>query len=83
MARGANPLRARARRRKAPPEQEAWAVVQGRYRYALGRCWDPALPRICWIMLNPSTADGTQDDPTLRGDRANAARARARDCPRP
>src|SRR5690349_24682525 len=29
----------------------------GTYRYALSREWDVALPRLCVVMLNPSTAD--------------------------
>ena len=37
-----------------------------RYRYALWRTWDDALPRVMFIGLNPSTADETVDDPTLR-----------------
>ena len=36
------------------------------YRYSLTRAWDPALPTILFIGLNPSTADSTQDDPTVR-----------------
>jgi hypothetical protein len=37
------------------------------YRYALGRLWDPTRPvDLTWCMLNPSTADGTKDDPTIR-----------------
>lgn len=36
------------------------------YRYQLLRVWDETLPRILFIMLNPSTADATKDDPTIR-----------------
>ena len=36
-----------------------------RYRYTLVRIWDPTLPRLCCCMLNPSTADIDQDDPTV------------------
>jgi len=38
----------------------------GKYRYRLDRVWDESLPRLGWIMLNPSTADGLADDPTIR-----------------
>lgn len=38
----------------------------GRYRYSLSRTWDSALPRVAFVMLNPSTADGRADDPTIR-----------------
>jgi len=38
----------------------------GRYRYALWRTWDVSLPSVCFIALNPSTADATRDDPTMR-----------------
>jgi hypothetical protein len=36
------------------------------YRYALWRVWDDSKPYVMFIGLNPSTADETQDDPTIR-----------------
>ena len=36
------------------------------YRYALIRLWDEESPQAMFIGLNPSTADETQDDPTIR-----------------
>lgn len=41
------------------------------YRYTLTRCLCLPVPRdsvrtLCWVMLNPSTADETVDDPTIR-----------------
>lgn len=36
------------------------------YRYSLARTWDWLLPRCTFVMLNPSTADAQQDDPTIR-----------------
>ena len=38
----------------------------GRYRYLLTRSWDESSGQCVFIMLNPSTADGWQDDPTIR-----------------
>ena len=38
----------------------------GLYRYSMIRQWDSSLPPQCWIMLNPSTADDSVDDPTIR-----------------
>ncbi len=36
------------------------------WRYALYRVWDPATPPAMFIGLNPSTADETTDDNTIR-----------------
>ena len=43
----------------------------GRYRYRLWRHLPASLVLtargcVCWVMLNPSTADASKDDPTLR-----------------
>jgi hypothetical protein len=37
-----------------------------RFRYRLWRRWDGSLPVVAFVMLNPSTADASQDDPTIR-----------------
>lgn len=39
--------------------------IDGRHRYTLGRRWDDGDP-VVFVMLNPSTADAAQDDPTIR-----------------
>jgi hypothetical protein len=36
------------------------------YRYCLRRTWDASMPTLAFLMLNPSTADATADDPTIR-----------------
>lgn len=38
----------------------------GKYRYQLWRIWDESKPLAVFIMLNPSTADADEDDPTIR-----------------
>jgi hypothetical protein len=38
----------------------------GTYRYRLWRTWDTSKPVLAFVLLNPSTADATTDDPTLR-----------------
>lgn len=38
----------------------------GRYRYSLSRLWEPTGPRAVFIMLNPSTACASRNDPTIR-----------------
>ncbi|WP_072562650.1 DUF1643 domain-containing protein [Granulibacter bethesdensis] len=35
------------------------------YRYELRRCWDKAAPAVMFIMMNPSTAIPTHDDPSV------------------
>ena len=36
------------------------------YRYSLSRIWEPTKHPLAFIGLNPSTADETEDDPTIR-----------------
>ena len=36
------------------------------YRYALWRTWEQSKGHVMFIGLNPSTADETKDDPTIR-----------------
>jgi len=36
-----------------------------KYRYVLSRIWDETKPKVMIIGLNPSTADETEDDPTI------------------
>lgn len=44
----------------------AFISKDGLYRYHLSRTWDLTKPRLTFVMLNPSTADGQADDPTIR-----------------
>lgn len=36
-----------------------------KYRYRLWRVWDTSLPLMFFILMNPSTADETANDPTI------------------
>ena len=45
---------------------DSGAQIDGEYRWRLWRRWSEVEPMLLWVMLNPSTADGTQDDPTIR-----------------
>jgi hypothetical protein len=38
----------------------------GQYRYLLQRRWSEVGPLLTFVMLNPSTADASNDDPTIR-----------------
>src|SRR5687768_14824465 len=50
----------------SPVERDARFSDCGTYRYNLTRLWDARLIRVCWVMLNPSTADQHEDDATIR-----------------
>src|SRR5580693_7206992 len=50
------------------------AVIEGEYRYSLTRIWDSSLFPMVFIMLNPSTADHRNDDPTITRCRNRALR---------
>lgn len=47
-------------------ERSATFANDGMFRNTLLRMWDPSLPRVVFIMLNPSTADAEKDDQTIR-----------------
>lgn len=49
----------------SPPAATAILSNDGRYRYLLTRWWAPG-PAALFVMLNPSTADGTTKDSTIR-----------------
>ncbi len=47
-------------------ERTAEFSACGTYRYALTRVWNPGKPKVVFIGLNPSTANASLDDPTIR-----------------
>lgn len=46
--------------------RDAEVSACGAYRYWLRRVWEVGPPLGAFVMLNPSTADATADDPTVR-----------------
>jgi hypothetical protein len=62
-----------------PPAGDA--LIVGDYRYWLSRTWDADGPVLCWVMLNPSTADADTDDPTITRCRKRAMRLEYRGKP--
>jgi hypothetical protein len=53
---------------------DAYISKDGKYRYWLVRVWDPRLPLLAIIGVNPSKADWKKDDPTIRKDIGFATR---------
>src|SRR5262245_24680981 len=51
--------------RAKPIKKTASISACGAFRWTLARTWGCG-QQICWVMLNPSTADRRRDDPTIR-----------------
>ncbi len=53
---------------EAEPQAQSGAIISecGLYRYHLWRVWDSLLPVMVFVMQNPSTADASEDDHTIR-----------------
>jgi hypothetical protein len=49
-----------------PADKGAVISADDKYRYALWRVWNHHKPCVLFIMLNPSTADASKDDPTIK-----------------
>jgi len=60
------PKSGRARTLKKRPPSGSSAAIVGRFRYSLTRWWEGPGGKVVWVMLNPSTADEIEDDPTIR-----------------
>lgn len=61
---GGSELMASVQNLLAPGDRGATFSPDLRYRYALWREWGSG-PWLCWVLLNPSTADAVQNDPTV------------------
>ncbi|MEW9699074.1 DUF1643 domain-containing protein [Paenibacillus sp. SI8] len=47
-------------------KREAIFSDKRKYRYSLLREWDSSLPRVLYVMLNPSIADAEIDDQSIK-----------------
>ena len=56
----------RSSTRKGPVARAARFSLDRAYRYTLRRSWNRRLPACAFVLLNPSTADERDDDPTVR-----------------